>query len=102
MERTKELEKKIKDEIYGFFAEQCDVNIEDLNDETNIIEDISGDSLMFLQLLQSWKRDYGIDIDFRKIGKYMTKNPAETIGKTIVFAMLVIFEKEKFLELVEA
>lgn len=102
MIRTLELESKIRDEVYNFFAVQCDVEVDTLTEDTNIIEDIDGDSLMFLQLLESWKREYKIDLEFRLIGKYMTKNPAETIGKTIVLALLIICDRDKFLELASA
>lgn len=99
MERTLELENKIRNEVYEFFADQCNVSVSDLNDDTNIIEDIEGDSLMFLQLLEMWKKEYDINMEFRVIGKYITKNPADTIGKSIDLAMKVICERDKFLEL---
>lgn len=102
MNRTLELEKRVREEVYDFFAEQCDVDIEELSDDTNIIEDIDGDSLMFLQLLESWKRQYNLEIEFRIIGKFMTKNPAETIGKTIELALTIICEKDKFMEMASA
>jgi len=99
MERTPELEKKIRDDVYNFFSDQCSIPVTDLNENTNIIEDIDGDSLMFLQLLEMWKREYDINLEFRVIGKYITKNPTETIGKSIELAMMVICESDKILEL---
>lgn len=100
MEKTKELEEKVRNEVYEFFADECGIDISTLNDDTDIISDIDGDSLMFLQLLEGWKKEYHIDLEFRVIGKYMTKNPASTIGKTIELALLIICEREKFLTLV--
>ncbi|HEX3027868.1 MAG TPA: acyl carrier protein [Clostridia bacterium] len=98
---TVELEKKIRDQVYEFFSDECGVDISELNDDTDIISDIEGDSLMFLQLLESWKKEYNLNIEFRVIGKYMTKNPANTIGKAIDLALLIINDREKFLSLVE-
>lgn len=98
MVKTQEIEKKIRDEIYNFFAEECGVELSDLNDDTDIIADIDGDSLMFLQLLESWKREYSLDIEFRLIGKYVTKNPVNTLGKAIDLALTIICDKEAFLE----
>ena len=100
MIRTAEIEKKIRNEVYDFFADQCGVDLSTLNDDTDIISDIDGDSLMLLQLLESWKNEYKIDLEFRVIGKYLTKNPANTLGKAVELALLVICEREKFLEVV--
>ncbi len=101
MNRTEETEMKIRNDVYKFFSDQCEVGLEKLNDATNIIEDLDGDSLMLLQMLEGWKKEYSIDIDFRKIGKYLTKNPIETLGKTVQFAYTLIFDNEKFKSSVE-
>lgn len=100
MERTRELEDKIRKQVYDFFAEECEVNIEDINDDTKIAEHLNWDSLMFLQLLQSWKLEFDVSVEFKEIGKYITKNPVETVGKTVELAYMLIFEKNKILELV--
>jgi acyl carrier protein len=95
MNRTEELEKKIKNDIFRFFSDQCEVEPEKLSDATNIIEDLDGDSLMFLQMLEGWKKEYTLDIDFRVIGKYLTKHPIETLGNAVQFAYTLIFDGEK-------
>ncbi len=99
MERTTELEKRIREQIYEFFSDQCDVDISELKDDMDVITDLGGDSLMFLQLLSSWEKEYKIGIEFRVIGKYMTKNPVNTIGKTVELALFILCDTEKFLEL---
>lgn len=99
MERSVELEQKVRSDVYDFFADQCGVDIGELSDDTNVIEDIGGDSLMFLQLLEGWKKRYAIDLEFRVIGKYMVKNPVDTIGKAIGLALLIICDREKFVEM---
>lgn len=100
MEKFNGIEQKVREDVYAFFADECNIDIKDLNDDTDIIEDIGGDSLMFLQLLESWKKEYNIDLEFRVIGKYLIKNPVNTIGKAINLALLIICEREKFLGLV--
>lgn len=100
MENREEIIQKITKEVYEFFADQCEVEIGELTDDTNIIEDINGDSLMFLQLLEGWRKEYSIDIEFRVIGKYITKNPVDTLGKAIQLATLIICDREKFISMV--
>lgn len=98
MEKTIELEEKIRSDVYNFFSEQCNVEVSQLKDDTDIIEELGGDSLMFLQLMESWKAEYKIDLEFRTIGRYMIKHPTVTLGSAINLALLIICEREKFEE----
>ncbi len=96
MIRTEELEREIRKDVFEFFSDQCGIDMEKLNDETNIIEDMDGDSLMILQMLEGWKKKYALDIEFRKIGKYLTKNPVNTLGSTVQLAYSLILDGEGF------
>lgn len=88
------IESGTKDEVrrivYEFFSEECEVPSEDLNDGTNVIKDLEGDSLMFLELLEIFKKKYGLAIELKTVGKYVVKHPAETIGAIIEMTMLII------------
>jgi acyl carrier protein len=99
MLRTEELENKLRMKLYEFFADQCGVEVNVITDDTDIIEDIGGDSLIFLQILEKWKKEYDINIEFRAIGKYLIKNPANTVGKALELSLMLICDKEKFLSL---
>lgn len=90
---TTELKEEIKTMIYEFFAEECETEVEDLTEETNITDDLDGDSLLFVELIELLKKKYNLNIQLQTIGKYLLKNPAETIGKVIETAYL-IFEHE--------
>ena len=96
---TADTRKEVQDIIYDFFSEECEVERSDLNDDTNIIEDLEGDSLMFLELLEIIKAKFKIDIQLQTIGKYMIKNPAETIGKVTDLTLLVIEYENGILDL---
>ena len=53
---TEIIKKEVKETVYNFFAEECEVDLASLNDDTNIIKDIDGDSLMFLELIEIERR----------------------------------------------
>jgi acyl carrier protein len=76
--------------VYDFFSEECEVPLEDLNDNVNIIKDIEGDSLMFLELLEIFKKKYKLNVEMKTVGKYVVKHPAETIGAIIDMTMLIM------------
>lgn len=80
---TQEIKNELKEMIYDFFSEECDVEKEELSDETKIIEDLDGDSLLFVELVELVKKKYGLDIQLQVIGKYLLKNPVVTIGQVI-------------------
>ncbi|MFC2171211.1 acyl carrier protein [Acidobacteriota bacterium] len=89
-EVTEEMKKEIKDIVYDFYAEECEVERASLNDDTNVIEDIEGDSLMFLELLEIFKKKYGLAVELKSIGKYVLKHPSDTLGKLITLTELIV------------
>ena len=90
---------EVKKVVYDFFAEECEVDISNLNDSTNIIKDIEGDSLMFLELLEIFKKKFNLNVELKTVGKYVVKHPSETIGDIIGTTILIIEHEEKIAEL---
>jgi acyl carrier protein len=85
--------------VYDFFADECEVDKSRITDQTNIIRDLDGDSLMFLELIEIFKKKYSLDIELKTIGKYAVKHPVETIGQLIDMQMLIIEHENRILEL---
>lgn len=90
---------EVKDIVYDFFAEECEVDRSALNENTNIIKDIDGDSLMFLELIEIFKKKYSLEIELKTIGKYAVKHPVQTIGQLIDMQLLIIEHENRLLEL---
>ncbi len=74
---------EIRDLVYEFFADECDVDREEIADETDIIEELEGDSLMMLSLLRKVCTQFGIDIELKTLGKHLMKKPANTVGQVL-------------------
>lgn len=96
---TDETRNEVKQIVYEFFAEQCETDIEKINDHTNIITDLEGDSLMFLELIEIFKKKYNLDIELKTVGKYVLKHPVDTIGQLIETQLLMIQYENGILEL---
>jgi len=90
---------EVKQTVLEFFSEECEVELGSLSEQTNIITDIDGDSLMFLELIEVFKKKYHLDIELKTIGKYIVKHPVETIGQLIDTTMLIIRHGNKITEL---
>jgi acyl carrier protein len=87
---TDQIRNDVKETVYEFFADECEVGIDEINDQTNIISDLNGDSLMFLELIEIFKKKYRLDIELKTIGKYTVKHPVETIGELVKMQLLII------------
>ena len=90
---------EVKETVYSFFIEECEVYASALNDQTNIIRDMDGDSLMFLELIEIFKKKYQLNIELKTIGKYVVKHPAETVGELIDMTMLIIEHENRIVNL---
>lgn len=96
---TEITKKEVKEIVFNFFADECEVDLAEIHNETNIIQDLDGDSLMFLELIEIFKKKYNLDIELKTIGKYAVKHPIQTIGQLIDMQLLIIEHENKLLEL---
>lgn len=96
---TENIRAEVKDIVYHFFAEECEVDINGINNDTKIISDLEGDSLMFLELIEIFKKKYNLNIELKTVGKYVVKHPVETIGQLIDTQMLMIEHENKIIDI---
>ncbi len=89
---TDENKKEILDEVREFLADEFEIDVEEITEDTNIIDDLGGDSILFLEMIEELKEKYGIELEVRTIGQYMLKNPVYTVGETLN-AVYEIIEK---------
>ncbi|GAB6087317.1 acyl carrier protein [Alkaliphilus crotonatoxidans] len=98
-ELTAEIKEELKTLIYEFFAEECEVEQDELSLDTSIIDDLDGDSLLFVELVELMKKKYGLNIQLQTIGKYLLRNPAETIEQVIETACLLYVHENEIVNL---
>lgn len=96
---TDEIRKEVSDIVYEFFADECEVELDEINNETDIFQDLNGDSLMFLELIEIFKKKYELNIDLKTIGKYNVKHPVRSVGELIKTQLLIIEHENAILEL---
>lgn len=82
-ELTKEIKNEIDTLVYDFFEDNCEVEKDSLKLDTSIIDDLDGDSLMFLELVELVCKKYEIKIKMQVVGKYILKHNATTIGEVL-------------------
>ena len=89
-ELSEQMRVEVKEVVTDFFAEECEVEASEINNETHIFDDLDGDSLMFLELIEIFKKKYNLNIELKTIGKYSVKHPVRTIGELIDMQLLII------------
>lgn len=96
---TEKTRDEVKEVVLDFFAEECEIEMDEISEDSNIISDLDGDSLMFLELIEIFKKKYNLNIELKTIGKYAVKNPVQTIGELIDMQLLIIEHENNILDL---
>ena len=82
-EITAEIKKEIEDMILDYYAEECEVDRDEISMDSDPQEDLGGDSLMFVELIEMTADKYDLDIKLQSIGKYMLKASMDTMKDVI-------------------
>ncbi len=53
---TDKIREEVREVVLEFFAEECEMEINEISENSNIIGDLDGDSLMFLELIEIFKK----------------------------------------------
>ena len=89
-EITEQIKADVKEIVLDFFSEECEVDKSEISEDTHIFDDLDGDSLMFLELIEIFKEKYNLNIELKAIGKYSVKHPVSTIGELLDMQLLII------------
>jgi len=95
---TDEDKKKIFEEIRQYLADELEIKMEEITDKTNIIDDLGGDSILFLEMIEEFKEKYGINLEVRTIGQYMLDHPVYTVGETVNAVFDIIEKGEELIQ----
>ncbi len=82
-EITAEIKKEIEDMILDYYAEECEVDRDEISMDSDPQEDLGGDSLMFVELIEMASEKYDIDVKLQSVGKYMLKAPLNTMQDVV-------------------
>jgi acyl carrier protein len=89
---------QIRETVYDYFAEECDIDKSEITDDTNIIEELEGDSLMLLSLLEIFRKKHGLTIELKTLGKHLMKKPANTVGQVIELTTQIVRHGDRILD----
>jgi len=81
---------EVRRTVYEYFSDECDVDIATITDDTDIIGELEGDSLMLLSLLEIFRKKYELTIELKTLGKHLMKRPAETVGQVVDLTVEIV------------
>lgn len=80
---TRTLSDAERQEIYegirAFLSDELDVPLEDIRPESKILDDLKGDSMIYLELVQEFKKKFDVNVEIRVIGLYFQRHPVYTV-----------------------
>jgi acyl carrier protein len=80
----------IRSMVYTYFSQECGIPSDRLSDTIHIIEDLEGDSLMLLSLLETVRKKYGLAIELKTLGKHLMKKPVNTLGEVVALTLAIV------------
>jgi acyl carrier protein len=95
---SEEEKSTIYEHIREFLSEELGVPVEKINRETKIIDDLGGDSIIYLELIEEFKKKYNVSIQVRTIGQYFQRHPIYSVGETAQAVYDIIERGETLLE----
>jgi acyl carrier protein len=98
---TDEEKKLISEELRRFLADEFEIDPTEITDDTSIVDDLGGDSILFMEMIEEFKEKYEIDLEVRTIGLYMLKNPVYTVAETLNAVYEIVEKGEDLIEEIE-
>jgi len=95
---TDEEKQQIREDVVNFLAEEFEVDPSEIKDESSVVDDLGGDSILFIEMIDEFKSKYGIDLEVRVIGQYMLNTRIATVGETITAIYEIIEKGEALIE----
>ena len=95
---TDEEKRQIREDVIQFLAEEFEVDPSEIKDESSVVDDLGGDSILFIEMIDEFKSKYDISLEVRIIGQYMLKKRISTVGETIAAIYEIIEKGEALVE----
>lgn len=83
---------EIYEDMRQFLSDELDIPLEDIKPDSKILEDLKGDSMIYLELVEEFKKRFDVNVEIRVIGLYFQRHPVYTV-KEVARAICDIVER---------
>jgi acyl carrier protein len=99
---TQEERQQIYDHIREFLADELEVKLDDIQPESKIIDDLGGDSMIYLELVEEFKKKFEVHVEIRVIGQYFQRHPVYSVGEVAQAVCDIVERGDELLAELEA
>lgn len=99
---TEEERKQVYEDIRSFLSDELDVPLDEIKPESKILDDLHGDSMIYLELVEEFKRKFDVSVEIRVIGLYFQRHPVYTVGEVAKAVCEIVEHGDKLIAMVEA
>jgi len=89
---TEQEKKDIYEHIREFLSDELDVPLDKIGPDSKIIDDLGGDSMIYLELIEDFKKQYNVTVEIRVIGQYFQRHPVYSV-KEVAQAVYDIIQR---------
>jgi acyl carrier protein len=82
----------IYEDMRQFLSDELDIPLDDIKPESKILEDLKGDSMIYLELVEEFKKKFEVNVEIRVIGLYFQRHPVYTV-REVARAICDIIER---------
>jgi acyl carrier protein len=94
--------KQVYEDIRSFLADELDVPLDDIKPESKILDDLKGDSMIYLELVEEFKKKFDVSVEIRVIGLYFQRHPVYTVGEVAKAVCDIVEHGDELIKKVEA
>ena len=92
---------QVYEHIRQFLSDELGVPLGKIGPDTRIIDDLGGDSIIYLELIEEFKKKYDVSVEIRVIGRYFQKHPIRTVGETARAVYDIVEKGEGLVEAID-
>lgn len=93
---------QIYEDIRSFLSDELDVPKDQITRDSKILDDLKGDSMIYLELVEEFKKKFDVNVEIRVIGLYFQKNPVYTVGEVSQAICDIVEHGDELVNKVEA
>lgn len=99
---TDEEKRQVYEDIRSFLAKELDIPLDSITPDSKVLDDLKGDSMIYLELVEEFKKKFDVNVEIRVIGLYFQRHPVYTVGEVAQAVCDIVERSDELIAQVEA
>ena len=93
---------QVYEDIRSFLSDELDIPLDEIKGESKILDDLGGDSMIYLELVEEFKKKFDVNVEVRVIGLYFQRHPIYTVAEVSKAVCDIVEHGDELVARVEA